>query len=143
MYSLKLAHLIKEKLPDAKVSEYYIDMRAFGKGYEEFYERIKSEGIDVIRGKTAQVEEKDGKLLLRSEDIINQRIIEDEVDMVVLAVGLEPRDDTKKLAEMLQKWPPAFPQEYRYRYLQHGQQEFLQEQGYLSGTEHLPKVGQK
>ena len=41
---LKLAHLLKEKLPDSEINEYYIDMRAYGKGYEEFYNRIKNEG---------------------------------------------------------------------------------------------------
>jgi heterodisulfide reductase subunit A len=101
MYSLKLAHLIKEKIPDAEVSEFYIDMRAFGKGYEEFYERIKEEGVKIIRGKTASVKESNGQLIIRSEDIHQGRIIEKKVDMVVLAVGLEPREDADKVAEML------------------------------------------
>ena len=101
MYSLKLAHLIKEKLPNADVREYYIDMRAFGKGYEEFYERIKSEGVHLIRGRTAKVEEKNGHLLVRSEDIVNDKLLEQEVDMVVLAVGLEPREDAAEMASML------------------------------------------
>jgi heterodisulfide reductase subunit A len=101
MYSLKLAHLIKEKIPDAEVSEYYIDMRAFGKGYEEFYERIKEEGVKIIRGKTASVKESNGQLLIRSEDIHQGRIIEKKVDMVILAVGLEPREDSGAVAEML------------------------------------------
>ncbi len=101
MYSLKLAHLVKEKLPDANVYEYYIDMRAFGKGYEEFYQRIKSEGINVIRGRSAKVEQSNGQLLLRSEDIENERLIEQEVDMVVLAVGLEPREDAQDIGQML------------------------------------------
>lgn len=101
MYSLKLAHLIKEKLPDSDVFEYYIDMRAFGKGYEEFYDRIKEEGVNIIRGKTAKIEEENGQLLLRTEDVINDRLIEQKVDMVVLAVGLEPREDTSEMAKML------------------------------------------
>jgi heterodisulfide reductase subunit A len=101
MYSLKLAHLIKEKLPDADVQEYFIDMRAFGKGYEEFYERIKSEGVHLIRGRTAKVEESNGRLMVRSEDIQNDRLMEQEVDMVVLAVGLEPREDATDVAKML------------------------------------------
>ena len=101
MYSLKLAHLVKEKLPDAEVYEHYIDMRAFGKGYEEFYERIKNEGINIIRGRTAQVNATNGELILRSEDIENGRLLEQKVEMVILAVGLEPADDSKKLAKML------------------------------------------
>lgn len=101
MYSLKLAHLIKEKLPDTEVYEYFIDMRAFGKGYEEFYERIKREKVHFIRGRTAKIEEMDGQLLLRSEDILNNKMIEQKVDMVILAVGLEPAEDMKKIGQML------------------------------------------
>jgi len=101
MYSLKLAHLAKEKLPNAIVNEYYIDMRSFGKGYEEFYERIDNEDISIIRGRTAKIEESQNQLVLRSEDIEGGRLIEEKVDMVVLAVGLEARDDSKQLAEML------------------------------------------
>ncbi len=101
MYSLKLAHLIGEKLPEAQVYEYYIDMRAFGKGYEEFYNRIKEEGIHLIRGKTAKIEEKENHLILRTEDIEQGRIVEQSVDMVVLSIGLEPGSDAEKLASML------------------------------------------
>ncbi len=101
MYSLKLAHLIAEKLPEAEVFEYYIDMRAYGKGYEEFYERIKGEGIHLIRGRTSMVDEKHGKLHLRTEDIINSRLIEQEVDMLILAVGLEPRSDAAEISQIL------------------------------------------
>ena len=101
MYSLKLAHLIKEKIPEAAVYEYYIDMRAFGKGYEEFSERIKEEGVHMIRGRTAKVEEADGQLLVRSEDIYEERILEEKVDMVVLSVGLEARQDASSVAVMV------------------------------------------
>lgn len=101
MYSLKFGHLVLEKLPEAEVFEYFIDMRSFGKGYEEFFERIKEEGVHMIRGKTAKVEEKNGKLLIRGEDILLSQIIENTVDMVVLSVGLEPSEDNEKLAGML------------------------------------------
>jgi len=101
MYSLKLAHLVKEKLPDADVYEYFIDMRSFGKGYEEFYERIKGEGIHIIRGRTAKIEEKGRQLMMRSEDMLNDKLIEQNVDMVILSIGLEPRQDAKEVAKML------------------------------------------
>ena len=101
MYSLKLAHLVKEKIPNAEVYEFYIDMRAFGKGYEEFSERIKEEGVHMIRGRTARVEEKDGQLMVRSEEIYEERIMETKVDMVVLSVGLEARADAANVANML------------------------------------------
>ena len=101
MYSLKFAHLILDKLPEAQVYEYFIDMRSFGKGYEEFYERIKEEGVSIIRGKTAKVEEKNGKLQIRGEDILLSKIIENPVDMVILSVGLEPSEDTERLCQIL------------------------------------------
>ena len=101
MYSLKLAHLLREKLPEAEIYEYYIYMRAFGKGYEEFYNRIREEGVKIIRGRPAKVEEADGQLLLRSEDILNDTLVEQKFDMVILSVGLEPSEDTGRLSELL------------------------------------------
>jgi len=101
MYSLKFAHLILDKVPEAEVFEYFIDMRSFGKGYEEFYERIREEGVSMIRGKTAKVEEKNGKLLIRGEDILNGTLIENTVDMVILSTGLEPGEDNIKISSML------------------------------------------
>lgn len=101
MYSLKLAHLVKEKLPETTVYEYFIDMRAYGKGYEEFYNRIRNEGINIIRGKTAKVELKDDHLWIRGEDILKKKLIEEKIEMVVLAIGLEPASDNKALADIL------------------------------------------
>ena len=101
MYSLKFAHLVKEKLPDCEVFEFYIDMRAFGKGYEEFYDRIRGEGVHVVRGRTATVEGSGSKLKLRTEDIVNARLLEQELDMVILSVGLEPNAQAGELARML------------------------------------------
>lgn len=99
MYSLKLAHLVKEKIPDAEVYEYYIDMRSFGKGYEAFYERIKSEGVHLLRGKPAEVKQAGKELLIRSEDIENGQLLEQKVDMVILSVGLEPADGSAEVAK--------------------------------------------
>lgn len=101
MYSLKLAHLLKEKLPDSEINEYYIDIRAYGKGYEEFYNRIKNEGVNIIRGRPAKVEQYGNDLIVRCEDIERGRIIEQKVDMVILAVGTEPNADSAIIAKML------------------------------------------
>jgi heterodisulfide reductase subunit A len=101
MYSLKFAHLIKEKIPNVEVYEFYIDMRAFGKGYEEFADRIRSEGTFVIRGHSADVSMRDDQMYVRGEDILNDRLVEFEVDMVVLAVGLIPSPGTEALSRML------------------------------------------
>ncbi len=101
MYSLKFAHLIMEKLPEAEIFEYFIDMRSFGKGYEEFYERIRQEDVSIIRGKTAKVEQHGEKLFLRGEDILKGEILENLVDMVILSAGLEAGEDAGKISEML------------------------------------------
>jgi len=98
---LKFAHLIREKVPNASVYEFYIDMRAFGKGYEEFAERIKQEGTFVVRGHSASVTMSHGKMYVKGEDIINDRLVQFEVDMVVLAVGLIPSQGTEELSRML------------------------------------------
>jgi heterodisulfide reductase subunit A len=100
MYSLKFAHLVKEKLPDAHCYEFYIDMRAYGKGYEEFFERIKDEGIHVVRGRSAKVREDKGQLILRGEDIVEDKVVEMQVDMVLLAVGLEPDHSSCELSKL-------------------------------------------
>ncbi len=101
MYSLKFAHLVKEKLPDAACYQFYIDMRAFGKGYEEFFERIKDEGVFVVRGRSAQVDRREDRMVIKGEDIVHDRIMEFPVDMVLLAVGLEPAHGTERLARSL------------------------------------------
>jgi heterodisulfide reductase subunit A len=101
MYSLKFAHLVKEKVPNVNVYEFYIDMRAFGKGYEEFAERIKHEGTFVVRGHTTSVEMVKEQLVVRGEDIINDRLVEFNVDMVVLAVGLIPAHGTEEICRIL------------------------------------------
>ncbi|MCK5281500.1 MAG: CoB--CoM heterodisulfide reductase iron-sulfur subunit A family protein, partial [Cyclobacteriaceae bacterium] len=101
MYSLKFAHLIKEKIANVKVYEFYIDMRAFGKGYEEFAERIKQEGTFVIRGHSASVDMHDDQMVVLGEDIFNDRLVQFKVDMVVLAVGLVPSPGTEELSRIL------------------------------------------
>ncbi|MBE3075734.1 MAG: CoB--CoM heterodisulfide reductase iron-sulfur subunit A family protein, partial [Actinobacteria bacterium] len=101
MYSLKFAHLVKEKLPDAECYEFYIDMRAFGKGYEEFAERIRDEGTFVVRGRTAKVMDGNGQMMIRGEDIVSERLVEFPVDMILLAVGLVPARGSAEIADML------------------------------------------
>jgi heterodisulfide reductase subunit A len=101
MYSLKFAHLIKEKVPNVNVYEFYIDMRAFGKGYEEFAERIKQEGTFIVRGHSASVDMNNGEMVVKGEDIFNDKLVEFKVDMVVLAVGLVPTPGTEELSRML------------------------------------------
>jgi heterodisulfide reductase subunit A len=101
MYSLKFAHLVREKLPEAKCYEYYIDMRAFGKGYEEFHERIREEGVFLVRGRSATVTDRDGQLYIHGEDTLAEHLITLPVDMVLLSVGLQPSEGSAELAEKL------------------------------------------
>ncbi|MEN3046861.1 MAG: CoB--CoM heterodisulfide reductase iron-sulfur subunit A family protein [Candidatus Hydrothermales bacterium] len=106
MYSLKLAHLIKERT-NAEVYCFYIDMRTPGKGYEEFYHKLMEEGVHFIRGKVAEVTdwavtpEEEGKLIIRVEDTLIGVVRRIPVDMVVLAVGLEPRTDADEIRRLL------------------------------------------
>jgi heterodisulfide reductase subunit A len=106
MYALKFAHLVKEKTT-AEVYQLYIDMRTFGKGYEEFYQRLLDEGVHVIRGKGAEVvpatrrKGEEGKLLVRCEDTLISKFREIPVDMVVLCTALEARKDAPALARKL------------------------------------------
>jgi heterodisulfide reductase subunit A len=105
MYGLKHAHLIKEKT-GADIYQMYIDMRCFGKGYEEFYKRISEEGINFIRGKVAQVtdvaltDEEKGKLVVVCEDTLLDTLIRVPVDMVVLNVAIKARADAGDVAEL-------------------------------------------
>jgi len=105
MYSLKLAHLIKERT-GAEVYNFYIDMRTPGKGYEEFYDRLLQEGVHFIRGRVAEVTdwaitpEEEGKLIIRVEDTLIGVVRRIPVDMVVLAVGLEPQPDAEEVRRM-------------------------------------------
>jgi len=105
MYSLKLAHLIKERT-GAEVYNFYIDMRTPGKGYEEFYERLLEENVHFIRGRVAEVTDwamtpqEEGRLIIRAEDTLVGTVRRIPVDMVVLSVGLEAQpdaDDVRRL----------------------------------------------
>lgn len=106
MFALKMAHLIRDKTK-AEVYQAYIDMRCFGEGYEEFYERVGTEdGVKFIRGKASRVtdravtEEEQGKLIVCVEDTLVGTLLRIPVDMVVLCAGLEPQADAEKVARL-------------------------------------------
>ena len=91
MITAKQAFMVKEKHPDAEVYVYYIDMRTAGKGFEEFYQRGRHEGIVFLRGRPGEIEEReDGSLRIVSEDLDSGCILDLDFDMVVLAQGLTP-----------------------------------------------------
>jgi len=104
MYSLKFSHLLREKIPDSEIYQLYIDLRCFGKGYEEFYNRIQKEGVNFIRGRAAEITDiaetpdEKGKLVVLCEDTLISRQRRLPVDMVVLSTALEPRVDAGEVA---------------------------------------------
>ncbi len=103
MYAIKQARQYKEKYPDCEIFIFYIDMRTFGKEYEEFYESSQREyGIRYIRGRIAEVlEDKNNNIIIRSEDTLSQQLIELKVDLLILSCGLEPNLDSDKIGSLL------------------------------------------
>jgi len=104
MAALKQARQIREKYPDIQVSIFYIDLRAFGKGYEEFYETTAREyGVNLIRGRVSEVRPSftSDRLVVRAEDTLLAQPVEVEADMVVLSCGLEPPEDAEELCRLL------------------------------------------
>ena len=96
MYSIKQAQLLMGALPMADITIYYMDIRAFGKGYEEFYQQSKSMGVSFVKGKIARIHEKDnnsGDLVLRFENIETGQVKEVTHDLVVLSVGVQPNNE--------------------------------------------------
>jgi len=101
MVNAKQAHLVKEKFPDAKVTVLYADVRAFGKGHEEFYDAVRKEGVRYRRGYVSEVFKRGEKIVVRAEDTLIQKPIEVEADLVVLGIGLTPRAETDEIANLL------------------------------------------
>jgi len=105
MYSLKLAHLIKEHT-GADVFNFYIDIRTPGKGFEEFYQKLLNERVHFVRGRVAEVTDwaldpsEDNKLVIRVEDTLAGIVRRIPVDMVVLATGLEPQADAEQVRRL-------------------------------------------
>jgi heterodisulfide reductase subunit A-like polyferredoxin len=99
MYSIKQNQLIMGALPLADVTVHYMDIRAAGKKYDEFYEQARAMGATYVKGRVARVTEKpDGNLVLRYEDIENGgTLVDAEYDLVVLAVGVQPNSTATAL----------------------------------------------
>jgi heterodisulfide reductase subunit A len=103
MYAIKQARQYKEKHPEAECYIFYMDIRAFGKGYEEFYESSSHDfGIKYMRGRLAEIyQNPDKTLLIRGEDTFLSRPIAINVDLVVLSTGVESRSDSAQVASIL------------------------------------------
>jgi heterodisulfide reductase subunit A len=102
MYSLKHAHQIIEKIPGCQPYLFYMDIRSFGKMYEEFYYRIQDEGAKFMRGRVANILEDPvtKNLIINAEDTLLNRPINLEVDMVVLAAAVQPSEDTDRTRKL-------------------------------------------
>jgi len=103
MNSIKDSLIIREQFPEAEIFIFYIDMRAFGKGFEEFYERSVREGVKYIGTKPSRIveDEATGDLVLMYENPETKKVEHLQVDMVVLSAALVPTEDTKQLAQVL------------------------------------------
>ena len=103
MYIAKQAHLVTEHIPDANVTVFYTDVRAFGKGFEEFYWRVKEEGVNYIRRELADEikVEKEATGKLKVKTISEGGTVEKEADLVVLATGIVPRKDVLDMVRKL------------------------------------------
>ena len=101
MYSIKQAQLIMGALPLADVTIYYLDIRAFGKGYDEFYEQAKAMGTYFIEGRVAKIESgEDDNLMVHYEDIAGCGCLKKaEHDLVVLSTGLLPNQESLQLTK--------------------------------------------
>jgi heterodisulfide reductase subunit A len=102
MYSLKHAHQIIEKMPEAIPYLFYMDIRSFGKMYEEFYYRIQDEGAKFVRGRVANILEDPvtKNLHVYGEDTMLARPFDIELDMVVLAAAVQPAAETEKVRKL-------------------------------------------
>ncbi len=103
MNTIKDSLLLKDHYPDTDISVFYMDIRAFGKGFEDLYMRSKAEGVRYIRGLPGEVEEKDGtgNLTVYVENTSTSMLEEHEFDLLVLSVGTIPRKETELVRQFL------------------------------------------
>jgi len=99
LYSLKQAQLLRERNVDVWI--HYIDIRAPGRRYEEFYMTTQEKGAMFVKGKVTEIVPEGDQVLVRSEDMMLNRMVENPVDLVVLAPPIVTTEDTLKLAESL------------------------------------------
>ncbi len=102
MYAAKHAILFKHKVHDGQAFVFYMDVRAAGKGYEEFIRRaIEEEGVVYLRGRVSKIYQQDGKLIVKGVDTLSGMPVEIPADMVVLATAIKAAEGAAELAQML------------------------------------------
>ncbi len=115
MYATKLALMLKHMDASRDIYMFYTDLRAYGKGFEEYYRRAQEMGIKFVRGRPGELRENpdNKKIIVKVEDTLTRNILEGEFDQVVLSVGLRPSEGTIEIAEKLKlpRGPDGFLQE--------------------------------
>jgi heterodisulfide reductase subunit A-like polyferredoxin len=101
MISAKQAQLVRQALPDSRVTVFYMDVRTFGKRGEEFYDEARRAGVRYRRGNVSEIYRRGDRVVVRVEDTLLGRTLEHEADLVVLAVGMEPRPEAADIAALL------------------------------------------
>jgi heterodisulfide reductase subunit A len=103
MNTIKDSLLIKEHWPETEIYVFYVDIRAYGKGFEDLYKRARERGVMFIRGLPAEITEdkKTHSLWLVGENTLQKELYKTNVDMVILSVGLESRKDSEVIQRLL------------------------------------------
>jgi len=101
MVTAKQAQQVRERLPDVQITVFYMDVRAFGKGFEEFYDAGREAGITYRRGNPSEIIRRGDRVVVRAEDTLLGEPVEVPADLVVLAVGMKPRTDADGIASLL------------------------------------------
>jgi heterodisulfide reductase subunit A2 len=101
MYTAKHSSIVRDRIKDAQVYVSYIDVRAYGKNYEEFYKSTQEAGVYYIRGIPGEITKGKNGLMVRVEDMLSGELLEVEVDLVVLATGVRPRKETEELCQIM------------------------------------------
>ncbi len=106
--SLKQATYVKDQIPDAEVTMYYIDRRTPGRNEDVLLKVSELEGVNLVKGKVGRVEQVNGALKLHVEDVANDTLIEADADLVVLATGMMPAAGDQDLAVFAHKDEDGF-----------------------------------
>ena len=101
MYTAKQAHLVQQELPSANITVLYMDVRAHGKGFEEYYDLVRETGVNYRRGNPAEINKHGDRVVVRFEDTFLDEFVDIEADLVVLATGMVPRPETSEVAQLL------------------------------------------
>jgi heterodisulfide reductase subunit A len=101
MYTAKHASIVRDRIKDAEIYVSYIDVRAYGKGYEEFYKTTQENGTFYIRGIPGEVVKGKDCLVVRVEDMLSGELREIEADLVILATGVRPHKGIEDLCGMM------------------------------------------